>query len=67
MRRHFASASALCLFLSLSPLTATSVSAALSPEFSVRNVQQALNMLGYNAGTEDGKMGARTRSAISAY
>lgn len=67
MRRGLVSVSAFCLCLAISPLAATSAEAALSPEFSVRNVQQALNMLGYSAGTEDGKMGSHTRSAISSY
>ena len=69
MRRPFASARAICfgLALGLSPVAASSVLAALSPEYSIRNVQQALNTLGYTAGTADGKMGAKTRTAISAY
>lgn len=33
----------------------------------VMEVQRELNQLGYNAGTADGLMGARTRSAIQAY
>src|SRR3546814_12818526 len=35
--------------------------------FSIRSTQHALNELGYEAGPEDGLMGARTRHAISAY
>ena len=67
MRRHFASVTAVCLCLALSPLGMSSAFAQLSPEYSIRGVQQALNMLGYDAGSEDGKMGARTRAAIAAY
>jgi peptidoglycan hydrolase-like protein with peptidoglycan-binding domain len=35
--------------------------------YSVRNVQLALNQLGYSAGTADGVMGPKTRAAIRAY
>ena len=35
--------------------------------YSVRNVQLALNRLGYAAGTADGLMGPKTRAAIRAY
>ena len=38
-----------------------------SNRYSVRNLQRVLNSLGYDAGPDDGLMGARTRSAIRAY
>ncbi|MFK8163339.1 MAG: peptidoglycan-binding protein [Lewinella sp.] len=34
---------------------------------SIRDVQRALNKLGYNAGTADGIMGARTKTALAKY
>lgn len=74
MVRHLASVSALCLGLGLvaAPAAAqysyssvsTSTSSGLSPVYSVRNVQQALNTLGYNSGAPDGKVGPMTRAAI---
>src|SRR5689334_599203 len=35
--------------------------------YSVRNVQQLLNQLGYDAGTPDGSMGFKTHTAIRAF
>ena len=67
MRRRLASVSAICLALALSPLAAPTADAALTAQYSVRNTQEALNMLGYAAGAPDGRMGARTRAAIAAY
>ena len=67
MRRYLVTVSALCLGLSLLSAPVAAQYAPLSPEYSVRNVQQALNMLGYNAGTPDGVMGSRTSGAIGAY
>ena len=40
---------------------------AQSTAYSVANVQDLLNRLGYDAGPVDGIMGSRTRSAIAAY
>ena len=33
----------------------------------IRNIQIILNQNGYDAGSPDGKMGAKTKKAISAY
>jgi peptidoglycan hydrolase-like protein with peptidoglycan-binding domain len=38
-----------------------------SPSYSIRNLQQALNDLGYAAGAADGVVGQRTRAAIRAF
>ena len=49
------------------PQPATSPTPAAYVAYSVRNVQLALNQLGYNAGAADGAMGPKTRAAIRAY
>ena len=52
------------------PGAALRIQVATSPydlAYSVRNVQQLLNQLGYDAGTADGAMGFKTRTAIRAF
>lgn len=44
--------------------TASSETSGLPEQYSLANVQQALNRLGYDAGPVDGVMGSKTRSAI---
>lgn len=38
-----------------------------TPDPTVKSIQQRLNVLGYDAGTADGFMGGKTRSAISSF
>lgn len=49
------------------PAAAPATAAATSRSEQIRMVQQALNRQGYNAGTEDGKLGKGTRAAIRAF
>jgi peptidoglycan hydrolase-like protein with peptidoglycan-binding domain len=42
-------------------------SADAATQWEVQQAQEMLNILGYNAGTEDGFMGARTRNAVRAF
>jgi len=56
--------------LANAPAAGLLIWAATSPydlAYSVRNVQQLLNQLGYDAGTADGAMGFKTRTAIRAF
>ncbi len=49
------------------PTTISYPSSSYSMPYSIRNLQQALNDLGYPAGYADGVVGARTRAAIRAF
>lgn len=46
---------------------ATAAASAPVDADAIRQVQQRLNALGFQAGTPDGRMGSRTRSAVRAY
>ncbi|WP_462158366.1 peptidoglycan-binding protein [Pseudoalteromonas sp. GB56] len=57
-------------YTSLSSNSKSPVAQNSSNEFSwalVMQIQKKLNLLGYDAGPEDGKMGTRTKSAIMAF
>lgn len=47
--------------------TAQPTATSYAPPYSIRNLQQALNDLGYPVGTADGVVGQRTRAAITAF
>ncbi len=49
------------------PAAAPAATAGMSLQAKIRKAQATLNSLGYNAGTPDGKVGANTRKAVSAF
>jgi len=66
-RYLLAAASAMMLALALPAPTVAQTSTEIATPYSVTDVQQALNALGYEAGPVDGLIGSKTRGAIRAY